>query len=126
MAALNIAFEAPDNSRVGRPSTARPIDLVYLAAQTAGNKVLEAEVLQVFARQARIALQELSRNDAEGRKAAAHRLKGRRHSPMAVASSPGGGSPSGRQASGKAPTPAADFLDAARQLPPGTCAWNCG
>ena len=76
MAALNIAFEAPDNSRVGRPSTARPIDLVYLAAQTAGNKVLEAEVLQVFARQARIALQELSRNDAEGRKAAAHRLKG--------------------------------------------------
>lgn len=76
MAALNIAFEAPDNSRVGRPSTARPIDLVHLAAQTAGNKVLEAEVLQVFARQARIALQELSRNDAEGRKAAAHRLKG--------------------------------------------------
>lgn len=76
MAALNIAFEAPDNSRVARPSTARPIDLVHLAAQTAGDKALEADVLQLFARQARIGLQELSGTDAASRKAAAHRLKG--------------------------------------------------
>lgn len=76
MAALNIAFDAPDNSRPARPSTARPIDLVHLAAQTAGDKTLEAEVLQVFARQARTALHELAGADAKGVKATAHRLKG--------------------------------------------------
>lgn len=76
MAALNIAFDAPDNSRSSRPSRTRPIDLVHLAAQTAGDKSLEAEVLQVFARQARGALHELAAADDAGIKATAHRLKG--------------------------------------------------
>lgn len=76
MAALNIAFDAPDNSRPSRPSRARPIDLVHLAAQTAGDKSLEAEVLQLFARQARTALHELAVADDTGIKATAHRLKG--------------------------------------------------
>lgn len=76
MAALNIAFDTPDNSRGARPSNARPIDLVHLAAQTAGDKNLEADVLQLFAKQARTALHELTSADAKGVKAAAHRLKG--------------------------------------------------
>lgn len=76
MAALNIAFDAPDNSRTARPSNARPIDLVHLAAQTSGDKNLEADVLQLFAKQARTALHELSAADPKVVKAAAHRLKG--------------------------------------------------
>ena len=52
MAALNIAFEAPDNASGACPSKGRPIDLVFLANQTMGDKALELEVLQVFARQA--------------------------------------------------------------------------
>ena len=76
MAALNIAFDAPDNSRSARPSHSRPIDLVHLAAQTAGDKNLEADVLQLFAKQARTSLQELAGADPKGVKAAAHRLRG--------------------------------------------------
>ena len=76
MAALNIAFDAPDNSRTARPSHNRPIDLVHLAAQTAGDKNLEADVLQLFAKQARTALHELASADQKGVKATAHRLKG--------------------------------------------------
>lgn len=77
MAALNIAFEAPDNSRGGpRPSQARPIDLVHLARQTMGDKALEIEVLQMFARQARGCLQEIASGEADRVQAAAHRLKG--------------------------------------------------
>ena len=53
MAALNIVFEAPDNAKGPCPSKVRPIDLVHLAKQTMGDKTLEIEVLQMFARQAR-------------------------------------------------------------------------
>jgi HPt (histidine-containing phosphotransfer) domain-containing protein len=76
MAALNIAFEAPDNSRGVGPSREKPIDLVHLARQTMGDKVLEIEVLQMFARQARSCLQDIGSGNADQIKAGAHRLKG--------------------------------------------------
>ncbi|AYG59327.1 Hpt domain-containing protein [Rhizobium jaguaris] len=76
MAALNIAFEAPDNSRGAAPSRERAIDLVHLAKQTMGDKALEVEVLQMFARQARSCLQEIGSGDRKRAVAASHRLKG--------------------------------------------------
>ncbi|HEX8046425.1 Hpt domain-containing protein [Rhizobium sp. ICMP 5592] len=76
MAALNIAFEAPDNSRGAAPSRERAIDLVHLAKQTMGDKALEVEVLQMFARQARSCLQEISSGDSKRVRAASHKLKG--------------------------------------------------
>ena len=74
MAALKIAFEAPDNLGGACPSKSRPIDLVHLATQTMGDKLLE--VLQMFARQARQLMKELSSADADATVATAHRLKG--------------------------------------------------
>ncbi|WP_377289300.1 Hpt domain-containing protein [Rhizobium sp. SG2393] len=76
MAALKIAFEAPDNSGMFRPSQARPIDLVHLANQTMGDKALELEVLQMFSRQSRQLMKDMGEGGIEARKAAAHRLKG--------------------------------------------------
>ncbi|MCR6499634.1 Hpt domain-containing protein [Shinella sp. CPCC 101442] len=76
MAALNIAFEAPDNAGGMCTSNGRPIDLVHLARQTMGDKALELEVLQMFARQARESMKELAASEGETRSAVAHRLKG--------------------------------------------------
>lgn len=76
MAALNIAFEAPEIASGPCPSATRPIDLVHLARQTMGDKALEVEVLQIFARQARSCLAELSEGDVTQRQAVAHRLRG--------------------------------------------------
>ncbi|QRM55667.1 Hpt domain-containing protein [Sinorhizobium sp. BG8] len=76
MAALSIAFEAPDNTGSVCPSKTRPIDLVQLARQTMGDKALEQEVLHIFARQARQSMKEIAEADAQGRLAVAHRLKG--------------------------------------------------
>lgn len=76
MAALNIAFEAPDNAGGMCPSNGRPIDLVHLARQTMGDKVLELEVLQMFARHAREIMKELAVTKGQARSALAHRLKG--------------------------------------------------
>ncbi len=76
MAALNIAFDAPDNAFGACPSKGRPIDLVHLATQTMGDKSLELEVLQMFARQARQSMKDLANDNADSRKSAAHRLKG--------------------------------------------------
>jgi chemotaxis protein histidine kinase CheA len=76
MAALNVAFEAPDNSRATGPSREKPIDLVHLARQTMGDKLLEIEVLQMFARQARNCLQDIGSGNADQIMAGAHRLKG--------------------------------------------------
>lgn len=76
MAALNIAFDSPDTAIAHLHSRGRPIDLVHLAGQTMGDKVLELEVLQIFARQSRQIVKELLVDDAEVRKVAAHRLKG--------------------------------------------------
>jgi HPt (histidine-containing phosphotransfer) domain-containing protein len=75
MAAVSIAFEMPENGRGEHPSTSRPIDLVHLAVQTMGDKDLEAEVLQLFARQARAALHEMSGGANEQVVAAAHKLR---------------------------------------------------
>jgi HPt (histidine-containing phosphotransfer) domain-containing protein len=76
MAALKIAFEAPENFGGACPSKSRPIDLVHLATQTMGDKLLEIEVLQMFARQARQLMKELSSADADTTVSTAHRLKG--------------------------------------------------
>ena len=76
MAALNIAFEAPEVSNGPCPSATRPITIVHLAKQTMGEKALEIEVLQIFARQARACLAELSTAETTQRQAVAHRLKG--------------------------------------------------
>ncbi|MDO1584552.1 Hpt domain-containing protein [Rhizobium oryzicola] len=75
MAAVSIAFEAPDNARGATPSNSRPIDLVHLAVQTMGDKNLEIEVLHLFARQARAALQEIGQGSPDAISAAAHRLR---------------------------------------------------
>lgn len=75
MAALSIAFEAPDNYR-GYTTTHRPIDLVHLARQTSGDKVLELEVLHTFARQARSYLSDLSSGNADAVVQTAHKLRG--------------------------------------------------
>ena len=76
MAALSIAFEAPDNHRGYTPSRNRPIDLVHLARQTSGDKALELEVLHSFARQARSCMVELSSGRIDVITQTAHRLKG--------------------------------------------------
>ena len=65
MAALNIAFEAPDNPGGVCPGQGRPIDLDHLARQTMGDKALELEVLQMFARQARESMKELAACEGE-------------------------------------------------------------
>ena len=51
MAALRIAFEAPDTPGNSAAAGRKPIDFAHLAAQTMGDKALEIEVLQLFARQ---------------------------------------------------------------------------
>lgn len=76
VAAVSIAFEAPEHQRGACPSQSRPIDLVHLATQTMGDKALEVEVLQMFARRARRALQDLAGADTVATVAIAHRLKG--------------------------------------------------
>lgn len=76
MAAPNIAFEAPELRLQTRPSGGRPIDLVHLARQTGGDKTLETEVLALFARQARLAVAQISELETEARIDLAHRLSG--------------------------------------------------
>lgn len=76
MAAVSIAFEAPDNSGGALPVSSKPIDFVHLARQTMGDKELEIEILQLFTRNARTLLHELSTVNDIQMKAVAHRLKG--------------------------------------------------
>ncbi|PST21801.1 Hpt domain-containing protein [Mesorhizobium plurifarium] len=76
MAALKIAFEIPDNPGNSIPSGKNPIDLAHLYRQTMGDKMLEIEVLTLFARQARQAMAQMAERDAEARGQEAHRLKG--------------------------------------------------
>jgi HPt (histidine-containing phosphotransfer) domain-containing protein len=75
MAAPNIAFDAPDNAYGTVPSRGRPIDLVHLANQTMGDKALELEVLQLFARQSRQIVKDFSAENDQVRRDAAHRLR---------------------------------------------------
>lgn len=60
MAAVSIAFEAPDNFGSALTAATRPIDFEHLARQTMGDKELEIEVLQLFSRNARAALHEMA------------------------------------------------------------------
>lgn len=76
MAALSIAFEAPETARGTAGRQARPIDLDHLAHQTMGDKTLELEVLQMFSRQARQSMKDLALGAGQERAAVAHRLKG--------------------------------------------------
>lgn len=76
MAALKVAFEAPDNTGRSIPSARTPIDFTHLARQTLGDKGLEVEILQLFARQARQSMTEIMEGGVERRRQAAHRLKG--------------------------------------------------
>jgi HPt (histidine-containing phosphotransfer) domain-containing protein len=76
MPAVSYAFDAPSNLGGVCPSQCRPVDLVHLANQTMGDKNLENEVLQMFARQARKALAEIAGAEPAVVAAAAHRLKG--------------------------------------------------
>ncbi|MCO5729989.1 Hpt domain-containing protein [Rhizobium sp. SSA_523] len=75
MGAVNIAFEAPDNTGNASAIHRRPVDLVHLAVQTMGDKALELEVLHLFTRQARATLQDIAVLDRAGVTASAHRLK---------------------------------------------------
>ncbi len=75
-AAFNVAFDAPESQQARTPSKDRPIDLVHLATLTKGDKAVEIEILQVFARQARGCLQALStKSDKAEIKSAAQRLR---------------------------------------------------
>jgi HPt (histidine-containing phosphotransfer) domain-containing protein len=76
MAALNIAFAHPETPFAILPSKSRPIDLVHLASQTMGDKTVETEVLQIFARQARKCVQQLSTGSVDDIRSSAHLLKG--------------------------------------------------
>ena len=69
-------FSPPDSSGSLR-GDARPVDLVFLARQTGGDRALEEEVLRLFAKQAAVLGRELrSQQDAEKRRRDAHTLKG--------------------------------------------------
>lgn len=76
MAALTIAFEAPEAGQQPRPSGGRPVDLVHLARQTGGDKSLEQEVLALFARQARQAVCQMPSLDKTERARLAHMILG--------------------------------------------------
>lgn len=54
----------------------RPIDLVHLARMTLGDRSLEREVLQLFARQAELLLARMDLADTGGVATLAHTLKG--------------------------------------------------
>ena len=55
----------------------RPVDLVHLARHTLGNRELEREILQIFARQSVLYLERLQGAEDEAeRRDAAHTIKG--------------------------------------------------
>lgn len=76
MVALKIAFDTPDHPGNFAPIDTMPIDFAHLEGQTMGDKGLEMEILQLFARQARQAIAEIGGGDANACREAAHRLKG--------------------------------------------------
>ena len=71
-------FEMSPPSR-GFEASERPLDLVYLARQTAGDRALEVELLGLFDRQAASIAERLAALDDENQDACAnlaHKLKG--------------------------------------------------
>lgn len=76
MAAANMAFGMPDNFSSSFEVSSKPVDLAHLAKQTMGDKDLEIEILQLFARNTRMILHELANADKAKITALSHRLKG--------------------------------------------------
>ncbi|MCM2455028.1 Hpt domain-containing protein [Rhizobium sp. CG4] len=76
MAAASMAFSMPDNFSSSFAANSKPVDLAHLAKQTMGDKDLEIEILQLFARNTRVILHELADADHAKIVALAHRLKG--------------------------------------------------
>ncbi|MBN7805154.1 Hpt domain-containing protein [Agrobacterium rosae] len=76
MAAVSIAFDAPDNFGGASQLSSKPIDFAHLARQTMGDKELEIEILQLFTRNARTLLHDLASVNEIEMKGIAHRLKG--------------------------------------------------
>jgi HPt (histidine-containing phosphotransfer) domain-containing protein len=71
-------FETPPSSR-GFDASERPVDLVYLARQTAGDRALEVALLGLFDRQAAKIAERLAAPEDENQDARAdlaHKLKG--------------------------------------------------
>ncbi|MCI5077269.1 Hpt domain-containing protein [Oricola sp.] len=68
---------APPDTPCDLRGDRRPVDLVFLARQTGGDRDLEEEVLRLFSRQAAILGDDLRTvTDIEERKRHAHTLKG--------------------------------------------------
>ena len=76
MLAPGIVFEAPDQGAGSGYNGQRAIDFEHLQRQTMGDASLEAEVLQLFARQARCCMHEMAEGDVASIAASAHKLKG--------------------------------------------------
>lgn len=76
MAAANMAFGMPDNFSASYTTSTKPVDLAHLSKQTMGDKELEIEILQLFARNTRVILHELATADKTRIVALSHRLKG--------------------------------------------------
>jgi len=68
MAILCKPDEPPDMPSRICPSSGRPIDLVYLARQTMGDRSVESQMLWLFARQARLCINQLCSNPRAGRR----------------------------------------------------------
>ena len=69
-------FSSPDMHNKTHES-ARPVDLVHLARQTGGDRLLEEEVLRLFLRQANAISRTMrGRIDEDARRSKAHTLKG--------------------------------------------------
>ena len=72
----NPVFAPPDDACRLRGDN-RPVDLVFLARQTGGDRELEEEVLSLFSRQAsKLGHEMRARRTLEARKQNAHTLKG--------------------------------------------------
>lgn len=70
-----VAFDGPVESHQV-PSTNRPLDLVHLARQTGGDRVLENEILQLFRQQIALCVGQLKMTSGRERKLIAHTMKG--------------------------------------------------
>ncbi len=70
-----VAFSMPGGENCMRSQT-RPVDLVHLARQTMGDRLLEEEVLQLFMQQAAMMGDRIRNAGPKERKRLAHGLKG--------------------------------------------------
>lgn len=75
-ATMRTAIMDNPGGEICAPSQARPVDLVHLAKQTMGDRMLEEEVLQLFMQQAVIIGDRIIEAEPTERKRLAHTLKG--------------------------------------------------